>query len=112
MIDQNMDPNQFDLVAGARLAFKQEITDKTNNIENIERKISNFKKTAKRLKSKKSKDVIALLLANHIGQLARTIDANRKDIQIAKEADAIVSDYEFEQDPTQMILTPFGRIFR
>jgi fatty acid-binding protein DegV len=90
-----------DLVKLGTRQFEQLIAASKTNIQTVNRQIDRFERALKRLKSKGKKDVISVMLRQHMGRLNGIIDNNQREIVINNKAIEILKDYEFETDKAQ-----------
>jgi len=95
---QNLSLNQLDLIQGANTFFNLEIVNCHKRIWEMENQIKQFEKVLKRLKTKRSKDVIKTMLDHHVSILKNNLLAQRNEIAIYDEAKLIIKDYTFEQE--------------
>jgi len=110
---QYLNFNQLDLIQGANAFFDLEIQNCHKRIHETDSQIKQFEKALKRLKTKRTKDVIRVMLDHHVSELKNGILAQRNEIAIYDEAKLIIKDYTFEQDDagvsTQTLLRGFYR---
>lgn len=90
--------NQLDLVKGATSFFDIEIQNCHKRISETEIQIKQFERVLKRLKTKRDKDIIRMMLNQHISVLKNGILAQRHEISIYDEAKLIINDYTFDQE--------------
>jgi len=95
---QYLNFNQLDLIQGANAFFDLEILNCHKRIHETDNQIKQFEKALKRLKTKRTKDVIRVMLDHHVSELKNGILAQRNEIAIYDEAKLIIKDYTFEQD--------------
>lgn len=115
-IDATIDSNQalmgLDLVQGATLFFDQQIQQNGNNIHDLKRRIKQYEKAIKRLKTRRKTDIIKNMLTNHIANLRRGVSVNDDQIKTAQKAKEILTDYEFtEEAHTGGLLLPSGNTY-
>jgi curved DNA-binding protein CbpA len=104
----NADLAQFNLVAGAQLFFQQRIDESRTRINLSNRKIVNFERVIKRLKSKNSTDIIATMLKNHIFNFKQEIENIKEQIEISNRAKEVLLDYTFEPEKYSGLILPPG----
>lgn len=90
--------NQLDLVKGATSFFDIEIQNCHKRISETETQIKQFERVLKRLKTKRDKDIIRMMLNQHISVLKNGILAQKHEISIYDEAKLIINDYTFDQE--------------
>jgi|SRR6267142_4321176 len=112
MLQPALNLNQFDLIQGANAFFDQEIKNCHKRIHETDNQIKQFEKALKRLKTKRTKDVIRVMLDHHVSELKNGILAQRNEIAIYDEAKLIIKDYTFEQDDAGVAQTLLRGIYR
>jgi curved DNA-binding protein CbpA len=105
-LDGNVSLDGLDLIKGATGFFDLQIRESNNQIERLKRRVKQYEKAIKRLRTKRKNDVIKNLLTNHIATVKHNIASNEEQIKIAVKAKEILSDYEFTQEQTIGLLNP------
>lgn len=115
-IDTNMASfNGLDLVSGAVQFFDQQISSCAISIQGLKKRIKQYEKAIKRLKTRRKTDVIKNMLTHHIAQLRQGILVNGEQIKILQKSKEILKDYEFAPDDQPGIgslLLPSGHSYK
>lgn len=106
-LDSNINLDGLDLIVGATKFFNISIKESHEQIERLKRRIKQYEKAIKRLKTKRKNDVIKNMLTHHIASVKQNIAANEEQIKIIEKAKEILNDYEFSQEQG-LILSPYG----
>lgn len=111
-IDGNHPLQGLDLVQGATLFFDQQIQQNSSNIVTIKRRIKQYERAIKRLKTRRKTDVIKNMLTNHIASMHTHVTMNGDQIKMAQKAKSILVDYEFtEEEVGGTLLLPGGNTY-
>jgi DnaJ-class molecular chaperone len=108
MVNQNQNMDQFDLVKGGHIFFQNEIRNCQVNILNMKRRVKQYEKAIKRLRTKRKSDVIKNMLTSHIASMHQGVATVEGQIKISEKAIEVLSDYEFSADELTRLLSPYG----
>ncbi len=113
-LQNHMSMDGLDLVMGATKWFDEKIRGCKQNNSDIERQIKAFERAIKRLKTKRSNDVLKTMLNHHATGLKSHILNNNLQIQVFTRSLEILKEYEFESaqnpdaDPYRALLGQRG----
>jgi curved DNA-binding protein CbpA len=97
-INTNQNLDDFDLITGANAFFDQAIQQTEIQILNTKKRIKQYEKAIKKLRTKRKKDLIKNMLTNHIAGLRQGMANSEHQIKISKKAIEIIKDYEFKNE--------------
>jgi curved DNA-binding protein CbpA len=101
--------DDIDLIKGGVAHFQQQAMQCRQQINEHKTRITKFEGVIKRLKTKRTDDIITKMMKSHVGQYRRIIDANEYQIKVLEKAIEVIRDYTFEQLKPEPQGNPFLR---